>query len=112
MQNYCLLKYICKLSTLKGSQAFRLVVVLCGYGQSVEEDQEHHHPIKRPGFHVHQALHPEETVPTPSQAAKHKNNSNLLFHIECQHLEIFTVGNSLVIDYSTLALQVIQTVCV
>lgn len=45
------------------------MVVLCCYGQGVEEDKEHHQPIESLGFHVHQALHPEETIPATGQTA-------------------------------------------
>lgn len=45
-------------------------MVLCGYGQSVEEDQEHHQPVKALGFHIHQTLHPEETIPATGKTAE------------------------------------------
>lgn len=48
------------------------MVELSGYGQSVEKDKEHHTPVKALGFHINQTLHPEETVPATSQAAKHE----------------------------------------
>lgn len=57
------------------------MVELCGYGQSVEEDEEHHHPVETLGFHINQALHPKETVPASSQTAKHKHSSCSLFKV-------------------------------
>lgn len=48
------------------------MVVLSGYGQSVEEYEEHHTPIKGLGFHINQTFHPEETVPPKGQATKHE----------------------------------------
>lgn len=50
------------------------MVVLRCYGQGVEEDEEHHQPVKPLSFHIHQTLHPEETVPATGQTAKKTNN--------------------------------------
>lgn len=90
--------------------------MLCCDCQGVEENEEHHQPVKALGFHIHQALHPEETIPATSQAAKHKNNPGLLCQaavdITCQHLRIYKTVDSLVVDDTTLALQAIKAVCV
>lgn len=92
------------------------MVVLCRYGQGVEENKEHHHPVKALGFHIHQALHPEETIPATAQAAIYKNNLGLQWQaavdIPYQHLHIYKTADSLIVDDSTLAFQVMQAVCV
>ena len=92
------------------------MVVLCCDGQGVEENEDHHHPVKGLGFHIHQALHPEETIPATGQAAEHMNNPGLLCQavadISCQDLHIYKTGDSLVVDNLTLSFQVIQAVCV
>lgn len=64
------------------------MVVLCCYGQGVEEDKEHDQPIEGVGFHVHQALHPEEAIPTTSQTAgETKNNKKMLLLLQLPELE-------------------------
>lgn len=92
------------------------MVVLCCYGQGVEEDEEHHYPVKALGFHIQQALHPEETVPATGQAAKHKNKPGLVCRvtviITCKNVYIYIAADSLVVDNSTLSFQVIQAVCI
>lgn len=91
-------------------------MVLCCYGQGVEEDEEHHYPVKALGFHIYKALHPEETIPATSQATKHKDNPGLeckaAVDIKCNHVHIYKTFNSLVVHDSTLPFQVIQAVCV
>lgn len=66
------------------------MVVLCCYGQGVEEDEEHHQPIKRLSFHIHQTLHPEETVPATGQTAKMTNNPDYNAHYQrISYIDIF-----------------------
>lgn len=70
------------------------MVVLCCYGQGIEEDKEHYEPVKGLCFYVDQTLHPEETVPATGQAAKQKNNPALMCqvtaNIACEHLHIYS----------------------
>lgn len=89
------------------------MVVFCCNGQGVEEDEEHHQPVKAPGFHIHQTLHPEEPVPATGQATKCKNNAGLLCQATMhQHLHIYKTADLLVVDDLTLAFHLIQAVCV
>lgn len=97
---------------MQGSEPVRLVVILCCYGQRIEEDEEHHQPVKALGFHIHQTLHPEETVPTTRQTAKKRSKTGLRYtvtvNIACKPVTHTT--DSLVVDNVALAFQVIQTV--
>lgn len=61
--------------TLQSSKRFRLMMILCGNSQSVEEDEEHHQPVKALRLHIHQTFHPEKTIPTTGQAAKHRKKA-------------------------------------
>lgn len=67
---------------MRGSEPVWLMVVLCCYGQGVEQNEEHHYPVKGLGLHIHQTLHPQETVPATGQAAKQLNNTGLLCQIQ------------------------------
>lgn len=91
------------------------MMVLRRYGQGVEEDKDHHYPVKTPGFHIDKALHPEEAIPATSQAAKHKNNPGFLcqatVHNIRKHLHIHRTVDSLVVHDFTFAFQVVQAVC-
>lgn len=70
------------------------MVVLCCYGQGVEEDEEHNEPVEGFCLHIDQTLHPEETVPATGQAAKQKNNPastcQVAVNIACEHLHIYS----------------------
>lgn len=89
--------------------------MLCCYGQGVEENKEHHHPVKGFGFHIHEALHPEETIPATGQTTTHTHTQTLGYCakvLSYVHDCVYKAANSLVVYDSTLALQVVQAICI
>lgn len=61
-------------------------MVLRCYSQGVEEDKDHHYPVKALGLHIHKALHPEEAIPATGQAAEHKDNPAVILTLRCRHV--------------------------